>query len=115
MSWEISWTSSTTCSPSRNAAARATRKRLTNWRALTDESNPEQRKYLRLAALLREEITGGLRAPGSSLPSIGDLCRAHDVSRQTAGQALRNLRVDELIYRMPGLGYFVAAVAVNDK
>ena len=83
--------------------------------ALMDESNPEQRKYLRLAALLREEITSGLRAPGSSLPSIADLCRAHDVSRQTAGQALRNLRVDELIYRMPGLGYFVAAVAVNDK
>jgi GntR family transcriptional regulator len=74
-----------------------------------DENNPEQRKYMRLAALLRDEITNGLRAPGSPLPSIKDLCRAHGVSRQTAGKALRILHADEVIYRMPGLGYFVAA------
>ena len=80
-----------------------------------DETNPEQRKYLRLAALLREEITTGVRAPGSPLPSIADLCQAHAVSRQTAGKALRNLQADELIYRLPGLGYFVAAAVAHDR
>jgi DNA-binding GntR family transcriptional regulator len=74
-----------------------------------DENNPEQRKYLRLTAHLREEITHGLLTPGSQVPSIKNLCKAHGVSRQTAGRALRNLQADELIYRTPGLGYFVAA------
>lgn len=79
-----------------------------------DENNPEQRKYLRLAALLREEIANGLLVPGSPLSSIGELCRAHQIPRQTASKTLRTLEADGLVYRLPGLGYFIAATAVRD-
>jgi DNA-binding GntR family transcriptional regulator len=74
-----------------------------------DQGNLEQRKYLRLAALLRQQMAKGLLMPGSPLPSIGDLCWAHHISRQTASKTLRTLEADGLVYRLPGLGYFVAA------
>jgi DNA-binding GntR family transcriptional regulator len=73
-----------------------------------DHANPEQRKYLLAAALLKDEIRTGLRAPGAKLPSITELCQEHHISRQTAGKAMRVLAKDELIYREPGLGWFVA-------
>jgi DNA-binding GntR family transcriptional regulator len=75
---------------------------------LMDENNPEQRKYMRLAALLREEIRTGLRATGARMPSIADLCEQHGVSRQTSGKAMKVLAGEGLIYREHGLGWFVA-------
>jgi DNA-binding GntR family transcriptional regulator len=79
-----------------------------------DDNRVEMRRYLRLATLLREEIASGLLAPGSSLPSIGYLCQVHGISRQTAGKALRRLENEGLVYRVPGLGYFVMALHSND-
>ena len=73
-----------------------------------DDSNPVQRRYLLLAASLRDELESGLLAPGSKLPSITDLCTLHRISRQTAGKALRILGTEGLVYREPGLGWFVA-------
>jgi DNA-binding GntR family transcriptional regulator len=63
---------------------------------------------MRLAALLREQITDGKLAPGGRLPSIAALRRDQGHSRQTAGKAMRVLAVEGLIYRVPGLGYYVS-------
>ena len=59
---------------------------------------PDPRAYRRLAALLRDQITSGILAPGAQLPPIGALCHQHGHSRQDEG----------VICRLPGLGYFVA-------
>jgi GntR family histidine utilization transcriptional repressor len=58
---------------------------------------------MRLAALLRDQIT-----PGEQLPSIGELRVKHGHSRQTVGKAMRVLGDEGLIYRVPGLGYYAA-------
>lgn len=73
-----------------------------------DDSNPDQRRYMRLAESLREEITSGLLAPGSPIPSIGSLTQMHNCSRRTAGHAMEILVKEGLAYRQPGLGYFAA-------
>jgi DNA-binding GntR family transcriptional regulator len=63
---------------------------------------------MRLAGLIREQIADGKLAPGSRLPSIAVLRRAQGHSRQTAGKAMRVLQDEGLIYRVPGLGYYVS-------
>ena len=64
---------------------------------------PDPRAYVRLAALLRDQL-----APGEPLPPIGELRRKHGHSRQTVGKAMRILADEGLIYRVPGLGYYAA-------
>ncbi len=80
-----------------------------------DDSNPDQRLYMRLAGSLREEIMKGLRAPGSKLPSITSLCRLHNLSRRTGGHAMQILENEGLVYREPGLGYYVAVRMDHNK
>ena len=63
---------------------------------------------MRLATLIREQIASGKLAPGTQLPSIAVLRREHGHSRQTVGKAMRVLEGEGLIYRVPGLGYYVA-------
>jgi GntR family transcriptional regulator len=64
---------------------------------------PDPRAYMRLAALLRDQL-----ASGEPLPPIRELRAKHGHSRQTAGKALRILEEEGLIYRVPGLGYYAA-------
>jgi GntR family transcriptional regulator len=66
---------------------------------------------MRLAALIREQIAGGKLTPGGRLPSIAVLRREHGHSRQTVGKAMRILAGEGLIYRVPGLGYYVSCDA----
>jgi GntR family transcriptional regulator len=81
-----------------------------------DDSNPLQRMYMRLAASLRDEIISGLRVPGSPMPSLARLCEMHGCSRRTSGHAMQVLENGGLIYREPGLGYFVAVYRkIHDK
>jgi GntR family transcriptional regulator len=80
-----------------------------------DDSNPAQRMYMRLAASLRDEITSGLRAPGAPLPSLTRLCQMHSCSRRTGGHAMQVLEDEGLVYREPGLGYFVAVRRRNHE
>jgi GntR family transcriptional regulator len=61
---------------------------------------PGPRTYVRLAALLRDQL-----APGKPLASIRELHVKHGHSRQTVGKALRILEEEGLIYRVPGLEY----------
>ena len=75
---------------------------------MTVAPQPDPRAYMRLAALIREQIAGGKLAPGDRLPSIAILRREHGHSRQTVGKAMRVLEGEGLIYRVPGLGYYVS-------
>jgi GntR family transcriptional regulator len=77
-------------------------------RGMTAPGQPDPRAYMRLAAFLREQITNGKLAPGGRLPSIAALHRDQGHSRQTAGKAMRVLAGEGLIYRVPGLGYYVS-------
>jgi DNA-binding GntR family transcriptional regulator len=69
---------------------------------------PDPRAYRHLAALLRDQITSGMLAPGEQLPPIGKLRQQHGHSRQTVTKAMGVLQQEGLICRWPGLGYFVA-------
>jgi GntR family transcriptional regulator len=74
---------------------------------MTAALQPDPRAYVRLAALIREQIATGKLAPGDRLPSVAALRRDYGHSRQTVGKAMRILEGEGLIYRVPGLGYYV--------
>lgn len=63
--------------------------------------------YVQLADLLRAEIEDGTYGPGDGLPSEGDLCAAHDVSRTAVRQALAQLVDEGLVHKERGRGTFV--------
>jgi DNA-binding GntR family transcriptional regulator len=75
---------------------------------MTAAPQPDPRAYIRLAALIRDQIASGTLAPGGRLPSIAVLRRRHSHSRQTVGKAMRILEGEGLIYRVPGLGYYIS-------
>ena len=65
------------------------------------------RAYVRIAAMVREMISSQVLPPGSPAPSITRLCREHGHARQTCGRAMRLLEDEDLLHRVPGLGYYV--------
>jgi GntR family transcriptional regulator len=75
---------------------------------MTAAGQPDPRAYMRLASFIREQIADGKLAPGGRLPSIAVLRREQGHSRQTAGKAMRVLADEGIIYRVPGLGYYVS-------
>ena len=75
---------------------------------MTAVPQPDPRAYMRLAALIRDQIASGTLVPGGRLPSIAVLRREHGHSRQTVGKAMRVLEGEGLIYRVPGLGYYIS-------
>jgi DNA-binding GntR family transcriptional regulator len=68
---------------------------------------------MRLATFIRDQIASGTLAPGGPLPSIAVLRRDHGHSRQTVGKAMRVLEGEGLIYRVPGLGYYISRDAAR--
>jgi GntR family transcriptional regulator len=79
---------------------------------MTTGSQPDDpRAYVRLANLLRQQISSGKLQPGQPTPSITTLTQEHGIARQTAAKALRVLESEGLIYRVPGLGYYVGQPA----
>jgi len=73
--------------------------------AHTGLTNP--RAYVRLAAIVRQQITDGTLKPGQPAPSITRLSQGHGHARPTCGKALRMLEGEGLLTRIPGLGYYV--------
>jgi DNA-binding GntR family transcriptional regulator len=67
----------------------------------------DPRKYIRLAALLREQVMDGALKPGNPPPSITTLSQQYGYARQTCAKALRLLEGEGLLVRIPGLGYYV--------
>jgi len=62
-----------------------------------------------VARQILQWIRGGTLAPGSRLPSEGELVRQMGVSRPSVREALRGLAVLGVIQARQGAGYFVAA------
>ena len=72
------------------------------------DPQPDPRAYMKLAVLIRDQIASGTLPRGGRLPSIAVLCRQHGHSRQTVGKAMRVLEREGLVYRVPGLGYYIS-------
>jgi GntR family transcriptional regulator len=68
----------------------------------------DPRAYVRIADALRQQITGGRIKAGQPIPSITSLTQEHGVARQTAAKAVQLLESEGLVYRVPGLGYYVS-------
>lgn len=69
---------------------------------------PDPRQYVRIAAVVREGLSEGRWQRGEPVPSITTLSQEYGVTRKTAAKALRLLETEGLLYRVPGLGYYVA-------
>jgi DNA-binding GntR family transcriptional regulator len=76
------------------------------WPVDLGEADP--RPYVRLAARLRAEILSGSLAAGHPVPSITTLSRESGHARPTCSKAMQLLEQEELLTRVPGLGYYVA-------
>jgi len=61
-----------------------------------------------IAEELRREIVSGSRAPGSKLPSEGELAERFGVHRNTVRQAVATLAAEHLVVTRRGSGSFVA-------
>ena len=65
------------------------------------------RRGLKVAGILRDQITSGKIEPRRPIPSIRTLCQTYGIARATAGKAIRLLADEGLIRRVPGKGWFV--------
>jgi len=66
----------------------------------------DRRKYMQIAATLRERISSGDLASGARLPGTRAIRVEFDTSQETAQKALRVLEDEGLIVKYPGLGYY---------
>ena len=67
----------------------------------------DPRAYVRLAAIVRQQVTDGTLKPGQPAPSITRLSQEYGHARPTCGKALRRLEGEQVLTRIPGLGYYV--------
>jgi DNA-binding GntR family transcriptional regulator len=67
----------------------------------------DPRAYVRLAAIVRQQVTDGILKPGQPAPSITRLSQEYGHARPTCGKALRLLEGEQVLARIPGLGYYV--------
>jgi GntR family transcriptional regulator len=67
----------------------------------------DPRAYIRLAAMVRRQITDGVLKPGQPAPPITRISQEYGHARLTCGKALRLLEHEGLVTRIPGLGYCV--------
>jgi DNA-binding GntR family transcriptional regulator len=70
-------------------------------------SADDPRAYVRMAAVVRQQIAAGALQPGRPAPSITQLAREYGHARPTCSKALRLLVDEGLLIRVPGLGYYV--------
>jgi DNA-binding GntR family transcriptional regulator len=73
----------------------------------TNADQTDPRAYVRLAALVRQQIADGALSSGQPAPTITYLSRQHGHARQTCAKALSVLEDEALLTRIPGLGYYV--------
>ena len=63
--------------------------------------------YAQLMGITKRSITSGALKVGDLLPSEAELCRAHDISRNTVRQAIGALEEEGFVVRKRGKGTFV--------
>lgn len=69
-------------------------------------------KYYQLKEIIRDMIEKEELGPGEAIPPERELCERYGVSRMTARQAIMELVNEGLLYRVQGLGTFVAEAKV---
>jgi DNA-binding GntR family transcriptional regulator len=69
--------------------------------------------FEQLAAYFRERIRSGADAPGTKLPSIGQLVAQTGLSPKTIQHAMRTLADEGLVTVRPNRGTFVARLEVS--
>jgi DNA-binding GntR family transcriptional regulator len=74
---------------------------------MTSGGLEDPRAYMRLAAIVRQQVTDGILKPGQPAPSITRLSQEYGHARPTCGKALRLLEGEQVLMRVPGLGYYV--------
>ena len=74
---------------------------------LADMGLMDPRAYVRLSAILRQQIADGTLQPGGRSPSLTRLSQEYGHARLTCSKALRMLEGEGLLTRVPGLGYHV--------
>jgi DNA-binding transcriptional regulator YhcF (GntR family)/AcrR family transcriptional regulator len=67
--------------------------------------------YARIAAALRDQITGGALRPGDRVPSTREIIQLWGVAMATATKVLATLRQEGLVHPIPGVGTVVTAHA----
>ena len=78
-----------------------------------DTGLADPRAYVRLAAIVRQQVIDGTLERGQPAPSITRLSQEHGYARPTCGKALRMLEGEGLLTRIPGLGYYVNRVSAS--
>jgi GntR family transcriptional regulator len=73
----------------------------------TSSFNPDPRLYVQISDALRGQIEDGTLKPGKPMLSLGKVATSFTVSRRTAQRAMQVLVNEELVWLVPGLGYFV--------
>ena len=74
---------------------------------MADSGLADPRAYVRLAAIVRRQVADGILKPGQPAPSITRLSQEYGHARPTCGKALRLLEGEQVLRRIPGLGYYV--------
>ncbi len=72
-------------------------------------------KYYQLKEIIRDMIEKDELAAGRVIPPERELCERYGVSRMTARQAVMELVNEGLLYRVQGLGTFVAEAKVHQE
>lgn len=80
---------------------------------VAEVNTSDPRAYVRMAVLMRQQIAEGKLQPGDRAPTIERLAWEHGHARQTCAKALRLLVDEGLMYRVPGIGCYVTADAVE--
>jgi GntR family transcriptional regulator len=68
---------------------------------------PDPRLYVQISDALRGQIEDGTFKAGKPMVSLGTVAASFTVSRRTARRAMQVLVDEEMVWLVPGLGYFV--------
>ncbi len=77
------------------------------------EEAPQSRRWERIAAALRDDITAGRYAPGSRLPNETLLAERFDVNRHTLRQAMQRLAAEGYVKVLHGSGTYVRELVLD--
>ena len=72
-------------------------------------------KYLQLANCIIKAIAAGVLKENDMLPSINELSFEFEISRDTAEKGYKHLKKNGILGSVPGKGYFVKSVELNQK
>jgi DNA-binding GntR family transcriptional regulator len=73
----------------------------------------DPRRYVQIANSLRGQIITGTLRPGDPMPPLAKVKATFGVGRRTARHAVQVLVNEELVWYVPGLGYYVRRDLAN--